>query len=206
MSSYEDDGPSPLTRIAQLESLVKQLRMALSPAQCVLFSDPDNTRTSFSNLNAFLFGFSAFRLFGSSGPFGFSLGPFYGFSSSLGPFRSLKTAFARPRAPLSFGDLTDLPVLKYLQHVICSSSTCNTLSALSTIKQRLSFLEDRNPTLQHAPHSSLDQQAYQSTRCGAINLDCWGLRGFDSDEKEEILAEWNASGGYDADPDDYRDL
>ncbi|EKD12160.1 hypothetical protein MBM_09659 [Drepanopeziza brunnea f. sp. 'multigermtubi' MB_m1] len=33
-----------------------------------------------------------------------------------------------------------------------------------------------------------------------------GLSEFDSDEREEILAEWNASGGYDADPDDYRDL
>ncbi|EKD18034.1 hypothetical protein MBM_03806 [Drepanopeziza brunnea f. sp. 'multigermtubi' MB_m1] len=29
---------------------------------------------------------------------------------------------------------------------------------------------------------------------------------FDPDGKEEILAEWNASGGYDADPDDYRNL
>ncbi|KAJ5052396.1 uncharacterized protein L3040_002146 [Drepanopeziza brunnea f. sp. 'multigermtubi'] len=40
MSSYEDDGPSPLTRIAQLESLVKQLRMAPRQRKCVL-PDPD---------------------------------------------------------------------------------------------------------------------------------------------------------------------
>ncbi|EKD16091.1 hypothetical protein MBM_06102 [Drepanopeziza brunnea f. sp. 'multigermtubi' MB_m1] len=60
MSSYEDDGPSPLTRIAQLESLVEQLRMALSPAQCVLFSDPDkfNNTVPFFNASAQDFGSS----------------------------------------------------------------------------------------------------------------------------------------------------
>ncbi|EKD16144.1 hypothetical protein MBM_05438 [Drepanopeziza brunnea f. sp. 'multigermtubi' MB_m1] len=36
MSSHEDDGPSPLTRIAQLESFVKQLRMAPRQRKCVL--------------------------------------------------------------------------------------------------------------------------------------------------------------------------
>ncbi|EKD20573.1 hypothetical protein MBM_01255 [Drepanopeziza brunnea f. sp. 'multigermtubi' MB_m1] len=40
MSSHEDDGPSPLTRIAQLESFVEQLRMAPRQRKCVL-PDPD---------------------------------------------------------------------------------------------------------------------------------------------------------------------
>ncbi|EKD18242.1 hypothetical protein MBM_03235 [Drepanopeziza brunnea f. sp. 'multigermtubi' MB_m1] len=40
MSSHEDDGPSPFTRIAQLESFVEQLRMALRQRKCVL-PDPD---------------------------------------------------------------------------------------------------------------------------------------------------------------------
>ncbi|EKD20264.1 hypothetical protein MBM_02216 [Drepanopeziza brunnea f. sp. 'multigermtubi' MB_m1] len=98
MSSHEDDGPSPLTRIAQLESFYAHV-----------IQQPER----FFGFPAF--GFSAFRLFGSSGPFGFSPGPSYGFSSApFGSFRFLKTAFARPRAPLSFGDLTDLSILKHL--------------------------------------------------------------------------------------------
>ncbi|EKD11949.1 hypothetical protein MBM_09889 [Drepanopeziza brunnea f. sp. 'multigermtubi' MB_m1] len=173
MSSHEDDGPSP--------------------AQCVLFSDPDKFNNtlliggkalggpttqlnyvygtpirlpvfiqlyglaqtakltllnvyrlfgSFFTGSFFLpsglrfFGFSALRFFRS---FGFSLGPSYGFSrpsapsAPFGPFRFFKTALARPRAPFSSSDLTDLSVLKYLQHVICSLSTCNTLSVPSAL-------------------------------------------------------------------------
>ncbi|EKD11819.1 hypothetical protein MBM_10029 [Drepanopeziza brunnea f. sp. 'multigermtubi' MB_m1] len=128
MSSHEDDGPSPYEN-RSIRVPRKAITNGPSPAQCVLFSDPDNTRTSFSNLNAFpaLSAFLAFRFvfYGFLFPF-FRPSVFRLFGSSVLPVRP--TDSLRPSAPfgsskppshghgpsLSFGDLTDLSILKHL--------------------------------------------------------------------------------------------
>ncbi|KAJ5050948.1 uncharacterized protein L3040_002815 [Drepanopeziza brunnea f. sp. 'multigermtubi'] len=317
MSSHEDDGPSPLTRIAQLESFVEQLRMAPRQRKCVLpdpdkfngtdyntlldqlalaYDNPNKIQEAEDKLLACKQGTDALHIYvsrfkrllhaarcqtwpdankiiafrnslnstirtrlngqltlpityteyvhvtqqlgrssGSSGP----SGPSHGFPRPSAPpqNRPRTSTGPPPGDPMDLSAVERAQQLEQLQHA-------NELGAIELIDaheaDQTQLLEDRYPTLQHAPHSTLDQReawrkSNRCTRCGAI--DHWiagctllpakpltkkrvlwdpfsdrpvkeneGLSEFDSDEREEILAEWNASGGYDADPDDYRDL
>ncbi|EKD17701.1 hypothetical protein MBM_04070 [Drepanopeziza brunnea f. sp. 'multigermtubi' MB_m1] len=299
MSSHEDDGPSPLTRIAQLESLVEQLRTAPRQRKCVLpdpdkfngtdyntlldqlalaYDNPNKIQEAEDKLLACKQGTDALHIYvsrferllhaarcqtwpdankiiafrnglnstirtrlngqltlpityteyvhvtqqlgrssGSSGP----SGPSHGFPRPSAPpqNRPRTSTGPSPGDPMDLSAVERAQQLEQLQHA-------NELGAIELIDaheaDQTQLLEDRYPTLQHAPHSTLDQREAwrKSNRSKPLTKKrvLWdpfsdrpvreneGLSEFDSDEREEILAEWNASRGYDADPDDYRDL
>ncbi|EKD20766.1 hypothetical protein MBM_01448 [Drepanopeziza brunnea f. sp. 'multigermtubi' MB_m1] len=186
MSSYEDDGPSPLTRIAQLESLdyntlLDQLALA--------YDNPNKIQKAKDKLLACKQGTDALYIYVLRFERLLHAARYQTWpdANKIIAFRNAWTLF-RPFRPVP--------------RILSASGPIGSLEPPSHVNGPSS----RRPNGPFNTKPLTKKRVLWDPFSDRLVRENEGLSEFDSDEREEILAEWNASRGYDADPDDYRDL